>query len=81
MLPIQTKTMTEKEDHLRKNNIEGNSKEGGNNNDNLDVFENEDDNEVRAEVPIDKIKMLKSRIEGRDEELIRQRKLIVIMLK
>jgi RNase adaptor protein for sRNA GlmZ degradation len=56
---------------LKKNNIEGNNRETKDNNDNLDALENKDDNEVRAEVPIDEIKILKSHIEARDEELIR----------
>jgi hypothetical protein len=63
----------------KKNNIRGNNREGEDNNESLDVFENEDDSKVRAEVPIDEIEMLKSHIEARDEELIRQQELIATM--
>jgi hypothetical protein len=62
-------------------NPEGNDKEGEDNNENLDLFDNEEDGEVRPKVPIDEIKILKSHIEARDEELIRQRELIATMLK
>jgi hypothetical protein len=65
----------------KKNNIEGNNRETEDNNDNLDALENEDDSEVCVEVPIDEIKILKSHIEARDEELIRQRELIATVLK
>jgi hypothetical protein len=62
-------------------NPEGNSREGEDNNENPDLFDNEDDGEIRPEVPIDEIKILKGHIEARDEELIRQQELIVTMLK
>jgi hypothetical protein len=40
-------------------NPKGNSREAKDHNENLDLFDNEDDDEVRPEVPIDEIKILK----------------------
>jgi hypothetical protein len=71
ILPTQTKNNGRKERPPKKNNTHGNNREGEDNNENLDIFENEDDNEVRAEVPLDEIKMLKNYLEVRDKELIR----------
>jgi hypothetical protein len=65
----------------KKINPEGNNSEGEDNNGNPDLFDNEDDGEVYAEVLMDEIKILKGHIEVRDEELIRQRELIATMLK
>jgi hypothetical protein len=62
-------------------NLEGNNKDGEDNNENPEFFDNEDDFETRPEVPIDEIEILKGHIEARDEELIRQRELIATMLK
>jgi hypothetical protein len=62
-------------------NPEGNSREGEDHNENLDLFDKEEDGEVRPEVPIDEIEILKGHIEARDEELIRQWELIATMLK
>jgi hypothetical protein len=62
-------------------NPEGNSREGEDNNENMKLFDNEDDGEIRPEVPIDEIEILKGHIEARDEELIRQWELIATMLK
>jgi hypothetical protein len=62
-------------------NPEGNGREGEDNNENPDLFDNENDDEVHPEVPINEIKILKSHIETRDEKLIRQRELIATMLK
>jgi hypothetical protein len=62
-------------------NPEGNSRGGEDNNENLEPFDNEDDGEIRPEVSIDEIEILKWHIEARDEELIRQRELIATMLK
>jgi hypothetical protein len=53
-------------------NLKGNSREGEDHNENLDLFDNEEDGEVYLEVPIDEIEILKGHIEARDEELIRQ---------
>jgi hypothetical protein len=53
-------------------NLEGNGREGKDNNENPDLFNNEEDGEVRPKVSIDEIKILKGHIEARDEELIRQ---------
>jgi hypothetical protein len=54
-------------------NLEGNNREEEDN--------NEEDGEVRPELPIDEIEILKGHIEAHDEELIRQRELIATMLK
>jgi hypothetical protein len=62
-------------------NPEGNNREGEDNNENLELFDNEDDDEVHPEVPIDEIEILKGHMEARDEELIRQRELIATMVK
>jgi hypothetical protein len=62
-------------------NPEGNSREGEDNDENPDLFDNEDDGEVRPEVPIDEIEILKGHIEARNEELIRERELIATILK
>jgi hypothetical protein len=62
-------------------NPEGNNREGEDYNENPDLFDNEEDSEVRLEVPIDEIEILKGHIEARDEELIRQWELIAAMLK
>jgi hypothetical protein len=62
-------------------NPEGNDREGEDNSENPDLFNNEEDSEIRLEVPIDEIEILKGHIETRDEELIRQRELIATMLK
>jgi hypothetical protein len=62
-------------------NPEGNSGEGEVHNKNPDLFDNEEDGEVRPEVPIDEIEILKGHIKARDEELIRQWELIATMLK
>jgi hypothetical protein len=53
-----------KEKLHKKSNIEDNSREGEDNNENPDVFENEDDNEIRAEMPVDEVEMLKNHIEA-----------------
>jgi hypothetical protein len=42
---------------------------------------NEEDSEIRPEMPIDEIEILRGHIEARDEELIRQWELIATMLK
>jgi hypothetical protein len=42
---------------------------------------NEEDSEIRPEMPIDEIEILRGHIEARDEELIRQWELITTMLK
>jgi hypothetical protein len=65
----------------KKVNPEGNGKEGEDNSENLDLFNIEEDGEIRPEMPIDEIKILRGHIEARDEELIRQRELIATMLK
>jgi hypothetical protein len=62
-------------------NLEGNNKDGEDNNENPEFFDNEDDVKIRPEVPIDEIEILKGHTEARDEELIRQRELIATMLK
>jgi hypothetical protein len=62
-------------------NPEGNSREGKNNNENPDLFNNEEDGEIRPKMLIDEIKILRGHIEARDEELIRQWELIATMLK
>jgi hypothetical protein len=62
-------------------NPEGNDREREDHNENPDLFDNEEDGEVRPKVPIDEIEILKGHIEIRDEELIRQRELIATMLK
>jgi hypothetical protein len=61
-------------------NPKGNSREGEDHNENPDLFDNEEDGEVHPEVPVDEIEILKCHIDARDEELIRQRKLIATML-
>jgi hypothetical protein len=63
-LPIPTKIMIKREDRPRKSNPEGNSREEEDNNENPDIFDNKDDDEVCAEVPIDEIEILKSHIEA-----------------
>jgi hypothetical protein len=62
-------------------NPEGNNREGGDNSENPNLFNNEEDGETRPEVSIDEIEILKGHIEARDEELIRKRELIATMLK
>jgi hypothetical protein len=80
MLPTPTKIMVEREDRPRKSILKVTIGKGKNN-ENPDLFDNEDNGEVRLEVPIDEIEILKYHIESRDEELIRQRELIATMLK
>jgi hypothetical protein len=48
----------------KKVNPQGNNREGEDNHDILDTFENEDDDEVRTEVPLDEIEILKGHIEA-----------------
>jgi hypothetical protein len=62
-------------------NPEGNGREGEDNSENPDLFNNEEDGEIRPEMPIDEIEILKGHIETRDEELIMQHELIDTMLK
>jgi hypothetical protein len=62
-------------------NPEGNNREGEDNNENPDLFNDEEDGETHPEMPIDEIEILKGHIEARDEELIRQRELIATILK
>jgi hypothetical protein len=62
-------------------NPEGNIREGEDNNENPDLFDNKDDDEVHPKVHIDEIKILKGHIEAQDEELIRQQELIATILK
>jgi hypothetical protein len=66
------KNISRKERPPKRVNPEGNDREGEDNNENPDLFDNENNGEVRPEVPIDEIKILKGHIEARDEELIRQ---------
>jgi hypothetical protein len=80
-LPIPNKNNGRKERPPKRVNPEGNSREGEDHNENPDLFDNEDGVEVRPEVSIDEIEILKGHIETRDEELIRQRELIATMLK
>jgi hypothetical protein len=62
-------------------NPQRNNREGEDNNENPDLFNNEEDGEIRPKMPIDEIKISRGHIEARDEELIRQRELIATMLK
>jgi hypothetical protein len=65
----------------KKVNPKGNNREGKDNNENPDLFNNEEDGETRPEMLVDEIEILRGHIEARDEELIRQRELIATMLK
>jgi hypothetical protein len=60
----------------KKVNPEGNGRDGEDNSENPDLFNNEEDSEIHPEMPIDEIKILRDHIEAQDEELIRQRELI-----
>jgi hypothetical protein len=48
-------------------NPEGNGREGKDHNENSDLFDNEEDGEVRPEVPIDEIEILQGHIKACDE--------------
>jgi hypothetical protein len=69
-LPNQTHVINTNKNNGRKRrppkkiNPECNSREWEDNNDNLDALENEDDDEVRAKVPLDEIEILKGHIEA-----------------
>jgi hypothetical protein len=59
MLPILTRTKAEKEDHPRRSIPKVNGREGEDNSENLDLFNNEEDGEIHPEMSIDEIKILR----------------------